>query len=35
MTIPGLFLDARGLTLAPGFIDAHSHMDWGIEEKIA
>jgi len=24
-------LDAGGLTLAPGFIDTHSHMDWGIE----
>jgi len=25
-------LDAAGLTLAPGFIDTHSHMDWGIED---
>src|SRR5687768_18596242 len=23
-------VDAAGLTLAPGFIDAHSHHDWGL-----
>jgi N-acyl-D-amino-acid deacylase len=26
-------VDARGLTLAPGFIDTHSHMDWTIETQ--
>ncbi|HQQ97173.1 MAG TPA: D-aminoacylase [Cyclobacteriaceae bacterium] len=25
------FFDAKGLVLAPGFIDAHSHHDWGME----
>ena len=26
-------VDAKGLALAPGFIDTHSHHDWGMEDS--
>ena len=25
--------DAKGLILSPGFIDTHSHLDWGLSEN--
>jgi N-acyl-D-amino-acid deacylase len=26
-------IDGKGMTLAPGFIDSHSHHDWGLQEN--
>ena len=26
-------IEARGLAVTPGFIDAHSHVDYGLEER--
>jgi len=26
-------IDGKGMTLAPGFIDSHSHHDWGLEKN--